>query len=86
MQNFDKVNKSTYISTKQLPDLENFILDLAHKHGLSKDQCIGFFSYGKGIRSPKKPLSSKLRKLMLNPKSFLQDSKFLKSLTKIKNL
>lgn len=85
MQNFDKVNKSTYISTKQLPDLENFILDLAHKHGLSKDQCIGFFSYGKGIRSPKKPLSSKLRKLLLNPKSFLQDSKILKSLTKMKN-
>ncbi|CAM2794867.1 glycosyltransferase [Helicobacter burdigaliensis] len=78
MQNFDKCNTNIWASTKKLPSIEDFILQLAQEHGYSKDQCIGFFSYGKGIKPPKKPLGNKLRKLFLNPKSFLQDSKIFK--------
>lgn len=83
MKTFDKNNQNIWTSTKPLPDLENFILNLAQKHSYSKEQCIGFFSYGKGIKPPKKPLGNKLRKLLLNPKSFLRDSKIFKRCAKI---
>lgn len=78
MKNFDKNSQNIWTSTKLLPSLENFLLNLAKKYGYSKEQCIGFFSYAEGVKPPKKSINNKIRKLLTRPKDFFRDIKLFR--------
>ncbi|MDD6056494.1 MAG: glycosyltransferase [Helicobacter sp.] len=79
MQEFDKLNKdSIWQSKTPLVDIKEFIKNLQINSGYPLEKNPGFFSYKKGVKPLKKPLSNKIRKLILRPKEFFKDIKLFK--------
>ncbi len=81
MQAFDEANKAkVWLSTTPLQDFEEWIVCLMHQYGYAPLEYSGFFGLGKGVKPLKRPMGSKIRKLLTRPKEFFNDMSYLRRL------
>lgn len=74
MKAFDKKYKgSIWQSTTPMVDIRTFIKGLMRRYGYDVEKYPGFFSYAKGVKPIKRPLSNKVRKFFMRPKDFFRD-------------
>ncbi|WP_180381672.1 MULTISPECIES: glycosyltransferase [Campylobacter] len=64
-------------STTPMPDIEEFIETLMKNYGYDTERYPGFFHYANGVKPIKRPLANKIRKLIIRPREFFADIKFI---------
>ena len=60
-----------------MPDIKEFIETLMKNYGYDTGRYPGFFHYANGVKPIKRPLANKVRKLMIRPREFFADIKFI---------
>jgi predicted glycosyltransferase involved in capsule biosynthesis len=67
---------ATWATTIPAPPIREVILDLLARHGRDPEVDVGLLRWKAGVTAPRSSRRSKLRKLILRPKQFFEDTKF----------